>query len=123
MNLYTTIITLHHFSDAQWLSNLIRQNYIANNTDWKELTQLEWFGDLEEINRVIADEMEQIHEQSENVDLTHRSPFRALENVWKFINAAQEITNPDELIHLPNIKAFEMKYPNLYHTFCTWAWG
>lgn len=106
---------LQKYPAADWLIKLFDEYRGIPGYECENNIQLEWHGDLQEIEDAIARHILTVNEPTPEL--------RGIGHMWEFIKAAEMVTNPNELKKIPNIINFQRKYPNLYHTFCTWAWG
>ena len=81
---------------------------------------LETEGDIDEAFEIVKEHIKWL--TSRSID-TGDSPLQRLGWMWEFINCAQNVSTPSELLSIAIIKEFKNKYPALYETMCIWAWG
>lgn len=85
---------------------------------WWDRDFMETPGDLKNLETILKQHLEGFP-----YTIASKSPLAELNQMWEFINAAQFICRPDDLLEIESVAEFANKYPCLYECMAIWAWG
>lgn len=91
--------------------------------DWQD-TAVEYGGTIDDIMQLCQEEQDLIfHIMNSGLHAPRHTPLEEAGLIWEFINSAQMVCTPEEIETTGKLPIFRLKYPYLYRTFVTWAWG